>query len=114
MNVNFKFDGDTVKKIGKTSWRITKAVGIAGVKTLVGQAVLKTVNSTLDGDFNAVKKINLDYVIGEEKPKSDKPKKKWFGKKQKDDAQELIDDITDEAVEAKFEEARQKLDKLEK
>jgi hypothetical protein len=113
MNVNFKFDGDTIKKVGKTSWRITKAVGLAGVKHLVGQAVLKTVNSTLDGDFDAVKRINLDYVIGEEKPKSDKPKKKWFGKK-KDEVQELIEEITDEQVEEAFDDAKRKLDELEK
>lgn len=102
--MEFKFDKETMKKTGKTAWRITKAVGIAGVKGIVIDTFTRAVGSSFSGNAVPVKEIfTLDYVIGEEKPKE--PKKKWFGKKEKK-AEELIEEVTATAVENTLEEAK--------
>lgn len=97
MKVNLKVDKEQVKKVGKISWRITKAVVITGVKGIVAQTAMKTINTAFEKGPSAIPKFDLDYVIGEEKPKDDKPKRKGFSKK-KDEVEEILEEAVEVEV----------------
>jgi hypothetical protein len=104
MNINLKMDKETGMKVVKTTWRITKTIGLEGVKAILGKAALKAINTTLEEGPGAIGKVDLDYFIGEEKPKEDKPKRKWFGKKEiKDEVEEVLEEVLEleEAVDWK-------------
>lgn len=81
MKFNIKVDKEDLKVYAKTAGRVGKAVVVEGTKALVLKAATKAIKATFDGDFDAVKNLTLDDVIG--KPKEAKPKKVWFGKKDK-------------------------------
>jgi hypothetical protein len=101
MKINLKLDKETAKKVGRTSWRISKAVVIRGLKGIAQDAAIKTINTTFTKGPKSVGKMDLDYFIGEEtvKEKSDKTKKKWFSKKEKA-VEELAEEIVDSTEEA--------------
>jgi len=90
MKINFNIDKEQLKTVGKGAWRLTKAIGFEGSKVLLGKALMVSLDTTFKGGASSIKDIRLDDVIGKEKPKQ--PKKKLFSK-DKNEAEELIDEI---------------------
>lgn len=112
MNLNMNVNKEQLKEIGNAGLRIGKFIVVEGTKALVLKTAAVSITTSFEKGVGGVKSIGLDDIVGEKKDKSNK--KKWFSKKKKDEVEEIIDEITDEQVEAKFEEAKQKLEKLEK
>lgn len=90
---------ETWMKLGEHSWRFSKTVVKKGIQAMVVETAGKTTMAALEGDFNKVKQqLTFDEIVGPKKVKTDKPKKKWFGKK-KDVAEEALEEIST-AIEA--------------
>lgn len=90
MNLNLKMDKEQLKMIGSTGLRIGKAIVVEGTKALVLKTAAKAITTSFEDGFSGVKQLGLDDVLGK---KEDKPKKKWFSKK-KNDAEEVLEEIS--------------------
>jgi hypothetical protein len=109
MNINLG-SKETWAKIGEGSWRLGKTIVKKGVQAMVVETAGKATMAALEGDMSKVKQqLTFDEIVGPKKVKSDKPKKKLFGKK-KDAAEELAEEITEETVEKTLEKAKELID----
>lgn len=103
MMKNFKInmDKEQMKVIGEKGLRIGKTIVLEGVKAVVVKTTVGVINAGFEkgGGLEAAKnKLKFDEVFG--KSKVDKPKKKWFAKKE-DVVADLIDEIIEDPETAK-------------
>lgn len=114
MKLNININKEDLKAYGKTAGRITKAIAIEGTKALVLKTAAAAITTSFEDGLGGIKNLKLDDVIGEEKSKEKKPRKKLFGKKNKEDVVEEIlegEIVEKETVEDKLERAKKILDK---
>lgn len=112
--MEIKFNKETLKTVGEYTWRFGKKVVVRGLQGIVTDTAARAGHAVLNGKINEVKQeLTFDAIVGPKPIKSDKPKKKWFGKKEKV-AEEVIDEITAEAVEEKLEEAKELIEDAKK
>ena len=91
MNFNFKMDADLAKKIGKKAGQYSKLIVVEGIKAVALKGTAKVVTTAFDEGFEGVKKLSIEEdIIGIDN--SEKPKKKLFSKKKKNEGEELIDE----------------------
>lgn len=98
MKIELKLNKEQMKVIGEKGLRVGKTIVVEGVKAVVGKTAISVINAGFEKGGNlakAKKKLSFDEVFGKAKVKTDKPKKKWFAKKQ-DVVAELIDEIIEE------------------
>lgn len=96
---NLKVDKEQVMKGLNVSKRVGKAVVVEGIKALTLKSAAKVITASFEGGVEDVKKIGLDDILGEEKPK--KQKMRLFSKK-KDEVEEVLEEV-DENETIKFE-----------
>lgn len=102
MNFNMNVNKEQWKEIGNTGLRIGKFIVVEGTKALVLKTAAKAITTSFEDGIGGVKQIGLDDIIG--KKKEDKPKKKWFGKKE-DVVEELLEIAVENTVEDKLKKA---------
>lgn len=87
--MKFEMNAEQLKKIGKVAGQFGKAIVIEGIKGLALKAAGNVITTAIDDGFDAVKDLTFDEVIGVNT--KDKPKKKRFNKKKKDE--EILEDV---------------------
>jgi|GraSoiStandDraft_45_1057281.scaffolds.fasta_scaffold416601_1 hypothetical protein len=103
--MKFEISKQTMKTIGDGAWRLTKHVLIKGVQATVTETAGGVTLSLLQGNKELAKEqLTFDAIVGPKKIKTDKPKKKWFGKNK--EVEELAEEVTEAAVIEKLEEAK--------
>lgn len=91
--MKFEFNKETLAKVGDGAWRLTKHIVKKGIQQTVMETAGSATLAALDGDMSKVKKqLEFDSIVGPKKVKTDKPKRKWFGKN-KDEAEEVLEEI---------------------
>lgn len=112
--MKIEFNKDTLAKVGDGAWRLTKHIVKKGIQQTVMETAGSATLALLDGDTSKAKdQLKFDAIVGPKKVKTDKPKKKWFGKKNKEElAEGTPENMEDnfEEVQAKVEELKQKVE----
>lgn len=91
--MKIELNKETMKHIGEVSLKLGKNIVIEGTKAVALKAAAKAINVGFEDGFDGVKNIKLDDVLNSNKRGKDKPKKKWFAKKE-----DLVEDLIEEIV----------------
>lgn len=112
--MNFKIDKELVKMVGNGAWRLTKKIAWEGTKAVAVETATKAIKTGFDSGMDGVKQLKFDDIVGKEKVKEDKPKKKWFplGKK-KDQIEEILEEAEESAIDWKSREDDEEIETLE-
>lgn len=92
--MKIEFNKETLKMVGDGAWRLTKHVVKKGIQQTVMETAGSATLAALDGDMSKVKdQLKFDAIVGPKKIKLDKPKKKWFSAKKKEEIEETLEEV---------------------
>lgn len=93
---------ETAKVIGKGALRFGKAVVVDGLKAQALKGAKAAITTGFESGMDGIKKLTLDDVIGKEKVKTEK--KSWNPFKKKDEIEVVLEEVTEDVIDAEFEE----------